>query len=366
MNYTFGSRIYLIFFIVCMHFSSDAQDGKSSHRIEKPSIEFTHQWSSKIDPRWIPGANIGNEDDGITTEFVEFSSDGKLLVTGNGQGEAFVLSASDGTIHDSYRYISSEDIKSRTEFDISGGRMKGLEVECGAFIPGTRLLILGGNLNGVKIFDMNSKRLVHHFPVEEEVDGLAVSSDGRFFAHAAPKGVQVLNLKGWAPLTHVQHGHKEGVVNSIDFSKDGSLMVSAGNYGHIVLTQTSNWQAVGEGAIKKPSSIKSVRFSPDGTMIAVGYSGGSLAVFNSDGLMLIIEIPLFYIEAVAWTRDGKYLMAGGRDNEGRLRIYDVGTWELVGDPEVQADHSNIEYIDVYKQNVVIAGEDGHVRVFKIK
>ena len=37
---------------------------------------------SQIDPRWKAGEVIGNVEDGITVEFVEFSADGKLLVAG--------------------------------------------------------------------------------------------------------------------------------------------------------------------------------------------------------------------------------------------------------------------------------------------
>jgi hypothetical protein len=62
---------------------------------------------------------------------------------------------------------------------------------------------------------------------------------------------------------------------------------------------------------------------------------------------LVKQFPLFYIEAVAWTADGRYLMAGGRDNQGRLRVYRASDWQLAGDAIVQADASNIEYIAVH-------------------
>ncbi|UCF14100.1 MAG: hypothetical protein JSW59_11865 [Phycisphaerales bacterium] len=310
---------------------------------------------------------MGDIEDGITAEFVEFSDDGRWLVTGNGLGEAFLLNAATGAIERRFSYITEQDIAGRTEFDISGGKTKGMEVECGAFTPDGRFLVLGGNLNGVKVFDLRDGSLVRHIKVEEEVDGLGISADGRFFAHAAPKSARVLRLADWTPIARVRHGDKEGVTNSIDFTRDGILMVSAGNYGHVILTRTADWRGIGDGIAPRISSIKSVRFSPDARLIAAGYGGSakSIAIFRTKDMSLVKHFPLFYIEAVAWTADGRFLIAGGRDNQGRLRVYRAADWKLVADPQVQADNSNIEYIDVHGDLIAIAGEDAHVRLFRI-
>jgi WD40 repeat protein len=340
-----------------------AQNGQSSF---ESGISLIPVWYSQVDSRWQPGENIGNADDGITAEFVEFSQDGKWLVSANGLGDAFVLDARDGKIVKRFTYITGEEISRISEFDISGGRMKGMETECGAFTPDGRYLILGGNLNGIKVFDLKTDSLVRHLKVDEEVDGLSISADGRFFAHAAEKSARVWNLETWKSLARVTHGNKEGVINSIDFTSDARFMASAGNYGHVILSRTRDWQQIGDGLVEKPSSIKSVRFSPDDRYVAAGYGGSaSVAVFDTEDMSLFKFYPLFYIEAVAWSPDGKYLFAGGRDGQGRLRVYDTASWEMAGDPEVQADGSNIEYIDFYGDLVAIAGEDAHVRLYRL-
>ena len=143
-------------------------------------------------------------------------------------------------------------------------------------------------------------------------------------------------------------------------------MVSAGNYGHVILTRTSDWQQVGDGLIPKTSSIKSVRFSPDTRLVAAGYGGANcVAVFRTKDMSLVKHLPLFYIEAVAWTSDGRFLMAGGRDKQGRMRVFRTSDWHLVGAPEVQADLSNIEYIAVHGKLIAVAGEDAHVRLYRV-
>jgi WD40 repeat protein len=323
-------------------------------------------WATQVDPRWHLGDSVGDVEDGITAEFVEFSSDGKWLVTGNGLGDAFLLNAATGAVERRFSYITEQDIADRTEFDISGGKTKGMEVECGAFTPDGRFLVLGGNLNGVKVFDLSNGSLVRHIKVEEEVDGLRISHDGRFFAHAAPRSAQVRRLPGWNLVATVRHGDKRGVTNSVDFTPDAGLMVSAGNYGHVILTDTADWRQIGDGLIPKTSSIKSVRFSPDTDLIAAGYGGADCAaVYRARDMSLLKHLPLFYIEAVAWTSDGRFLMAGGRDEQGRMRVFRTSDWQLVGAPEVQADRSNIEYIDVHGGLVAVAGEDAHVRLYRV-
>ena len=323
-------------------------------------------WATQVDPRWHSGDSVGDIEDGITAEFVEFSDDGRWLVTGNGLGEAFLLNAATGALERRFSYITKQDIAGRTEFDISGGKTKGMEVECGAFTPDGRYLVLGGNLNGVKVFDLRDGSLIRHIKVEEEVDGLGISPDGRFFAHAGPRSAQVRRLPDWNLVASVRHGDKRGVTNSIDFTPDAGLMVSAGNYGHVILTRTADWQQAGDGLILETSSIKSVRFSPDTRLIAAGYGGAKcVAVFRTEDMSLVKHLPLFYIEAVAWTGDGRFLMAGGRDEQGRMRVFRTSDWRLVGAPEVQDDRSNIEYIDVHGELVAVAGEDAHVRLYRV-
>jgi len=357
-----AARVSSIILSLVFCLQSDAQ----SSELRNDSFHLELLWAVQVDPRWRPGEVVGDVEDGITAEFVEFSWDGKWLVTGNGIGEAFRLNAETGRVEQTFNYIDEEDLVGRTEFNISGGKTKGMEVECGAFTPDGHHLVLGGNLNGLKIFDLQNGSLVSHIPVNEEVDGLGVSPDGRYLAHAAPRSVQILSLHNWNPVAHVGHGERRSVTNSIDFASTAPFMVSAGNYGHVILTETKDWQTTGDGLIAETSSIKSVRFSPNDVWIAAGYGEAECAaVFHTKDMSLVKRLPLFYIEAVAWTSDNQFLMAGGRDERGCMRVFRTSDWSLVSSPEVQADASNIEYIDIHEDLVAVAGEDAHVRLFRV-
>lgn len=351
-----------------------AQDGQNKESIAgNASFSLDPLWGTQIDPRWKAGEVIGDVEDGITVEFVEFSPDGSQLVTGNGQGEAFVLNTGDGSIMQTFIYITEEEV-SRLDRElvsgISGGYTKSLEVECGAFTPDGRYLVLGGNLNGIKIFDLSDGSLVRHIEVENEVDGLSISPDGRFLAYASLRSAKVLGISEWEMLQNVEYGRKNrgSVVNSIHFTSDGNLMAIAGNAGNVMLADTDGWNIVGDGLIPDATSIKSVRFSPDERLVAAGNGGGEVTVWQTRDMSLEFQFSsMVYIEAVAWSSDGRYLIAGGRDDgEGRLRIFRSRDWQMVANPEVMADGASIEYIDVHGNLIAVAGEDAHVRLYRIK
>jgi len=351
-----------------------AQDGQNKTSVAGgASFWLEPLWATQIDPRWKAGEVLGDVEDGITAEFVEFSSDGNLLVSGNGQGEAFVLNSADGTIKHTFTYITEEEVSSLDKelvSNISGGFIKSLEAECGAFTPDGRFVVLGGNLNGIKIFDLTDGSLFKHIEVEEEVDGLNISPDGRYLAHASFRSVNVLGINNWKMIQNVGYGKdsRGSVVNSIDFTADGEFMVIAGNAGNVMLVRTSDWNTVGDGLIPDATSIKSVRFSPDERLIAAGNGGGEVTVWRTWDMYLAFQFSsMVYIEAVAWSSDGRYLLAGGRDDgEGRIMVFRTRDWQMVGNPSVLADGASIEYIDIHGKLVAIAGEDAHVRLYRIK
>ncbi|HEC42853.1 MAG TPA: hypothetical protein ENI20_08515 [Bacteroides sp.] len=352
---------------------SNAQDGRNRESVAGgASFWLEPLWGTQIDPRWKAGEVIGDVEDGITVEFVEFSADGKLLVTGNGQGEVYVLNASDGSIRHRFTYITKEEVSrldSKLVSGISGGLTKSLEVECGAFTSDGRFVVVGGNLNGIKIFDLSEGLLVRHIEVNDEVDGLSISPDGRFLAYASRRSAIVLGIKNWEMLKNVEYGKdsKGSVVNSIHFTSDGNFMVIAGNAGDVMLVRTSDWNSVGDGLIPDATSIKSVRFSPDERLVAAGNGGGEVTVWRTWDMSLVNQYSsLVYIEAVAWSSDGRYLIAGGRDDgEGRIRVFRTSDWQMVGNPTVLADGASIEYIDVHGNLIAVAGEDAHVRLYRI-
>jgi WD40 repeat protein len=326
----------------------------SSSSASKPSFELL--WAAKADPRAKPG--MANKEDGITVECVEFSADGKLIAAGNGQGQVKVYHTADGSAVRTLVYTTDPHRDFSTSF-------KGMEVECVAFSADGRLLAAGGNEQGIKVFRLADGQVAQTFEADgAEVDGMAFSPDNRYFAHASRRSVTVRRTSDWRQVHRPVH--KAGnAINSIDFTSETKYMISAGQYERVILTRIADWKDIRTYVVEPRSSIKSVRFSPHGKLIAAGFGNAKqVVVFSFEDASIVKQIAMpCYIEAVAWTTDGRYLLAGGRD-EGLLHVFSTLDWNKVTTVQAQ-DNASIEYIDLFGALVAIGGEDGHVRLFRL-
>jgi hypothetical protein len=68
------------------------------------------------------------------------------------------------------------------------------------------------------------------------------------------------------------------------------------------------------------------------------------------------------VEAVAWTQDGQFLMAGGLA-DGIVHVFRTSDWSEVTS-FVGQDARTVEYIDVLGDLVLVAGEEGVVRLYR--
>lgn len=336
---------------------SALQSGAAIAATEERTPQLELVWEKKVDPRAQTG--MANEEDGITVECVEFSPDGKRVAAGNGQGEVKIYETTDGTELRTLVYTTNP----HQDFDVS---FKGMEVESLVFSVNGQLLPAGGNEQGIKVFRLDDGEVVRTFDARgAEVDGMTMSPCGRFFAHASKQAVAVRRMSDWEVVHRVPH-KEGGAINSIDFTKDGRYMISAGQYQRVIVTQTSDWREIRTYLVEPRSSIKSTRFSPDEKYIAAGYgSAEQVVVFRFEDASVVKQIPMpCYIEAVAWTPDGRYLLAGGRD-EGMLHVFGTGDWTEIATVSVQ-ENASVEYIDTFENLVVVGGEDGHIRLYRIE
>jgi len=113
---------------------------------------------------------------------------------------------------------------------------------------------------------------------DKTVKSLAFSHDGKTIAGAGDGFIYFWDVASGDLLRQVE-GEKFGVVNSIDFSPDDTLLVS-GNADNIVRI----WDASSASLLKElpghTSSIFGVCFSPDGETIASGANEGSILIWG--------------------------------------------------------------------------------------
>jgi WD40 repeat protein len=168
--------------------------------------------------------------------------------------------------------------------------------------------------NAIYLFDRGTGRVWRRLGGLLTIDDLAFSPNGRYLAATmGDNGVRVYRTDTWELVGRdSDYGDSS---NSADFSRDGRL-VTACDDGFIRLYRVSNSglalltkQTATDG--KRPYSV---RFSPDGRLIAVGF-GDSPAVDVLDGSTLALRYaprtpPVNRAGwAVAWSADNQTLFA---------------------------------------------------------
>lgn len=253
----------------------------------------------------IPGSNA-----------VSFSPDGEALVAGSEEGTIVIYAATTG--ESILRVSGRSGSINAIEFDPSGsllvsagsdGTARLVDATTGAEVwsvpdapsesPG--VLDVGFSPDGrsvatatfasdepVDLWDVGTGDHLRALPYDiyDANAGHAVgfSSDGRFVAGSGFTFVSVWSLSDDG---HVQI--ETGVVNALDFSPDGSLLVTGANDGSLRLWDPTTGQGVAS-ASGNLGEVTDVAFSPDGASIATSSSDGTVRLWRVRTLEPVITL----------------------------------------------------------------------------
>jgi len=128
-------------------------------------------------------------------------------------------------------------------------------------------------------------------------------------------------------------------INSIDWSPDGSRIVTGGYDGNIKIWngETANL----EKTIPYENVVISVAWSPNGQLIAAAGHGHSVKIFSAQNGNIIRTIEPFtgVVYSVAWSSDGRWLAAAGSQNN-TVRVWDWDSGALYRTFSVSAEEVN--------------------------
>ena len=136
----------------------------------------------------------------------------------------------------------------------------------------------------VRIWDVGRRELLRPpLRLPPSVHGLAFSPDGSqlaipfgAFSDEGPNGVEILDVGSGERVARLS---PDGEVRSVAFSPDGSLLAGGKVDGGALLWATDGWRRVGRPLARQNASTLEVEFSPDGhtlATIALGPLGGAL------------------------------------------------------------------------------------------
>jgi len=186
----------------------------------------------------------------------------------------------------------------------------------------------------------------HYSPIDS-VQSLSVSRDGQLLAVAGDGGVQVLRESTGQLLVSIPQ-EVGGFITSAAFSPDGSMLAlgwfvhqSSGGYtGMVELRNSLTGSLTKQLPTTANFSVSAVAFSPDGRTLADGGSSNDQSTQRGAGVLelwslkagykrMALNTPSESIRSIAFTKDGSKLVAGGYGTTaGSLELWDVKAAQL--------------------------------------
>lgn len=190
-----------------------------------------------------------------------------------------------------------------------------------AFSPNDEMVISGDDNGNIKLWDVPTGGEISTKPTpkhDTKITCMAVDKKNKILASGDQKGnikiweIGVVNLR--EKMT-IDEAHKLPV-NSLAFSPDGQILVSASGDGPIKLWNMKTGEPYDRLQIQHSTLVNSVAFSPDGRLIASGDDGGIIKLWNLKDERSVV-LPNTHdkaVTSVVFTPDGK-LISGGKDGK---------------------------------------------------
>lgn len=146
------------------------------------------------------------------------------------------------------------------------------------------------------------------------VRAVAWSPDGKLIASAGHSGVIVRDADTGIQKWKSFHS---GSIWTLDFSPDGSSMVSASSDGTCAVWDVESGRSVKVYEPGAPSRV--ARFSPDGSLLAAGTSDGTIHIYEMDSRLSRALIHADGgVELLQFSESGDRLMTSDRDLGGKI------------------------------------------------
>ena len=168
-------------------------------------------------------------------------------------------------------------------------------------------------------------------------------------AHADPQ------LQGYL-LRHA------GIVNSVAFSPDGTVLASAGEDKKIVLLDTNTYQPIGQPLQGHTDSITQVAFSPDGRILASASKDRSVILWDVASRQQIGQPLLGHgdvVTSIAFSPNGKTLASGSADQT--ILLWDVQS-RLPLDQRLIGHEDRVTALTFSPDGSVLASASGNGRI----
>lgn len=293
---------------------------------------------------WSRAADLNGEKGAV--ESAEFSSDGQLIVSAAKYDNRLVV----------WRVLDGTVLWQRVLDD---------EIERAGFSPDGQYVVSAGEDETLRLWRARDGEPLGAVPLDSAVDGLAFSPDGSLLVTGKEGGlVQSWSMPEMKPLHTARHGQ---TVNSVTFTRDGRYVATAGMDSLVKLWRVSDLTLVRTFELGQAAGLITVRISPDQKLVAAGAMEGHVGVWDLETGKRLARFNHTgrKVEAVDWSKDGRFLAVAGHDDHIRLvATKDLGATYLPYAALTEAT-GPAEYLDFSPNGafLVSAHEDGTIRLW---
>jgi len=301
------------------------------------------------------GKEIANMTHGDLIRSVDFSPDGKYVVSGSDDGTARVWEA-----------LTGKEIARTTHDNL---------VESATFSPDGKYVVSAGGDGTARVWETTTGKEVARMKHDNWVNLVAFNPDGKYVVSSSYDGT----ARVWEAMTgkYIVSTKHEDWITSLAFSPDGKYVVSGSYDGTAEIWEVMTGKEIGHMIHR--GYVSSVAISPDGKNVVSGSYDGTARVWEATTGKEIARMDHEgRVTSVAFSSDGKYMISGGCDQgsrsqsdtssdcgKGTLRIWEVATGKEIA-RMIQNDSVTTMAFAANKKYVVSGSNDGTAHVWNIE
>ncbi len=235
-----------------------------------------------------------------------FSPDGAILATGMVNGEIVFRNSANGA--EIRRFAAHKKVSTYIP-----------TIEFLRFSPDGKLLVSGGADNYVKVWNTETAELIrvlHRF--ENQVRALAISPDGRrVFAAGVDRTAKLFDLPTGEILADL--GEQRKAIMSAEYAPDGKTFVTGGADGVIKIWSAADGKPL-DTLTGNAGFIQALAFTPDGKRLASASGEGVIRLWDTEtkAEVLAIRTNSANTRFLGFTPDGNTLVSLGTQERIRL------------------------------------------------
>ena len=224
-----------------------------------------------------------------------WSSDGKYLANGSGDGIIIIWNANSGeslkTLEGHSTYVSSV-----------------------CWSPDGKYLASGSDDKTLIIWDAKSGQRLRTLKGHSDyVNSVCWSPDGKYLASGSEDNTVIIWDAMSGQRLKTLKGHSKSV-NSVSWSPDGKYLASGSRDATVIIWDAKSGQKL-KSLEGHSNTVSSVCWSPDGKYLASGSLDTTVVIWDAESgqRLKTLKGHSAFVLSVSWSPDGKYLASGSED-----------------------------------------------------